>query len=168
MNVSIRQAKEKDISRILEILNHEISNSTVVYHYHERTFEQQFNWYKKKLEDKMPVIVAERENYVIGFGTYGIFRPWEAYKFSLEHSIYTDENFRGLGVGKLVMTELISLAKKEGYHSMIAGVDDTNKKSVEFHKNFNFKEIGTFKEVGFKFNKWLDLTFMQLFLNEKS
>ena len=65
------------------------------------------------------------------------------------------------------MAKLIGLAKKEGYHTMIAGIDMSNKESVEFHKKFGFKEIGVFKEVGYKFDKWLDLIFMQLFLNEE-
>jgi len=166
VSLSIRHAEKKDISRILEIINYEILNSTVVYDYSERTNEQQLNWYKKKLKDSKPVIVAEKDNIIVGFGTYGIFRPWEAYKYSLEHSIYTHKDYRGLGVGKLLMTKLISLAKVDNYRTMIAGIDASNKKSVEFHKKFGFEEIGTLKEAGFKFDKWLDLTFMQLFLNK--
>ena len=166
MNIKIRQAEEKDVSAILKIVNHEILNSTVVYHYNVRTLDQQLNWFKEKMKNKLPVFVAEKNSKVIGFGTYGIFRPWEAYKFSIEHSIYVDKNSRGLGVGKRLMKELINLATNEGYHTMIAGVDASNKKSVEFHENFGFKEVGTFKEVGFKFNKWLDLVFMQLYLDK--
>ena len=112
----------------------------------------------------MPVIVAEIDNEVVGFGTFGIFRPWPAYQFSVEHSIYVHKNARSKGIGKSLLTELIVLAKNGGYHTMIAGVDGSNKGSFEFHKKFGFEEIGTFKEVGFKFAKWLDLRFLQLFL----
>jgi phosphinothricin acetyltransferase len=115
----------------------------------------------------MPVIVAEKDNEVVGFGTYGIFRPWDAYRFSVEHSIYTHHNFRGMGIGKLIMTELIKLAIEQGFHTMIAGVDASNKGSYGFHKKFGFQEIGTFKEVGYKFDRWLDLVFMQLFLDKR-
>lgn len=166
MSTKIRQAEEKDISRILEIINYEILNSTVVYHYKERTLKQQIDWFKEKNKNKFPVFVAEKNNEILGFGTYGIFRPWEAYKFSVEHSIYVDKDSRGLGIGKILMTELINLATNEGYHTIIAGIDVSNKKSIEFHENFGFKEIGTFKEIGFKFNRWLDLVFMQLFLDK--
>ncbi|MBO0321675.1 N-acetyltransferase [Muricauda sp. CAU 1633] len=165
--MTIRTAEIKDVNSILEIINHEILHSTVVYDYQERTYEQQLSWFEKKVKDKMPVIVAENEKKVVGFGTYGIFRPWDAYQFSVEHSIYTHHNYRGMGIGKHIMIELIRLATKQGFHTMIAGVDASNKGSFEFHKKFGFQEIGTFKEVGYKFDKWLDLIFMQLFLKKE-
>ena len=65
---------------------------------------------------------------------------------------------------KKLLSRLIELAKEQGFHIMIAGVDGSNDGSFEFHKKFGFKEIGTFKEVGYKFDKWLDLRFLQLFL----
>jgi len=164
MKVKIRQATVKDINNILEIVNYEILNSTVLYDYKKKTFEQQLKWFEKKQTDSMPVIVAENKNGVVGFGTYGIFRPWDAYQFSVEHSIYVNNNSRGLGIGKQLLTRLIELAKEQEYHTMIAGVDGSNEGSFEFHKKFGFKEIGTFKQVGFKFDKWLDLKFLQLFL----
>ena len=164
MKIEIRQAVVKDVNSILEIVNYEILNSTVFYDYKERPFEQQLKWFKKKQADKMPVIVAENEDGVIGFGTFGIFRPWDAYQFSVEHSIYVNKNSRGIGIGKKLLSRLIELAKEQGFHTMIAGVDGSNNGSFEFHKKFGFKEIGTFKEVGFKFDRWLDLRFLQLFL----
>ena len=164
MNITVREAKEEDVASILRIINYEISNSTVVYDYKERSLAFQLNWYKRKMEDGMPVIVAEHELEVIGFGTFGIFRPWEAYRFCIEHSIYVDKNTRGKGVGKQLLSELITLANQRGFHTMIAGVDATNEASIRFHKKFGFREVGRFKEVGFKFDKWLDLLFLQLFL----
>jgi phosphinothricin acetyltransferase len=166
MSIIIRPAETKDVYTILEIINHEILHSTVVYDYKERTYEQQLAWFEKKLQDNMPVIVAESEEKVVGFGTFGIFRPWDAYQYSVEHSIYTHHTCRGMGIGKLIMSELIRLATEQGYHTMIAGVDASNKGSFEFHKKFGFQEIGTFKEVGYKFDQWLDLIFMQLFLKK--
>ena len=167
MNIIIRTAKTEDVNSILDIINHEIVHSTVVYDYQERSYEQQLAWFQKKTQDNMPVIVAEKEGSVLGFGTFGIFRPWDAYRFSVEHSIYTHKDSRGMGIGKLIMTELIRLATEQGFHTMIAGVDNSNTGSYEFHKKFGFQEIGTFKEVGYKFDQWLDLIFMQLFLNKK-
>lgn len=166
MDVIIRHATEHDITSILQIVNYEILNSTVIYDYNERNLEQQTDWFKLKQKNNMPIIVAVNDNTIVGFGSYSIFRPWDAYKLSLEHSIYVDKDFRSQGIGKLLMIELINLAKKEGYHTMVAGIDTSNNRSIEFHKNFGFKEIGVFKEVGYKFDKWLDLIFMQLFLND--
>ncbi|NKI30439.1 GNAT family N-acetyltransferase [Croceivirga thetidis] len=164
MEIKIRKAERCDLNAILDIVNYEILNSTVLYDYEERTYQQQLEWFKKKQADKMPIIIAEIENQVAGFGTYGIFRPWAAYRFSIEHSIYVHKKLRGKGVGKELLSKLIELAKDSGFHTMIAGVDGSNEKSYEFHKNFGFEEIGTFKEIGFKFNKWLDLRFLQLLL----
>ncbi|WP_149277347.1 GNAT family N-acetyltransferase [Pareuzebyella sediminis] len=164
MNLIIREAKEEDVAGILGIINYEISNSTVVYDYKERSLAFQLNWYRKKMDEGMPVIVADDGLGVIGFGTFGIFRPWEAYRFCVEHSIYVAENARGKGVGKQLLSELITLARKGGFHTMIAGIDATNEGSIRFHKQFGFQEVGLFREVGFKFEKWLDLIFLQLFL----
>lgn len=161
----IRRARTEDLAKIVAIVNYEILNSTAIYDYQERTYDFQLNWFEQKMRDGMPVIVAENENEVIGFGSFGIFRPWAGYLFSVEHSIYIDKNERARGVGKKLMIELIRLAKEGGYHTMIAGVDASNSKSIYFHEKFGFKAVGTFKEVGFKFDKWLDLTFLQLTLN---
>lgn len=160
----IRDAVLSDVNAILEIVNHEIKTSTVLYDYNERTLAFQQQWFLKKQADGLPVIVAEEEGKVLAFGTFGIFRPWDAYQYSVEHSIYVHKDARGKGVGKLLMAELIRLAKEMGFHTMIAGVDASNANSILFHEKFGFKEVGTFKEVGFKFNNWLDLTFMQLLI----
>ena len=166
MEIQVRSAKKEDVKAILEIINFEISNTTSVYDHKERTTETQLAWFKKKAKEKMPVVVAEMNGTVVGYGTYGIFRPWDGYRYSIEHSMYVHNDSRGLGIGKLIMSELIKRATTEGYHTMIAGVDASNNSSYEFHKRFGFIEIGTFKEIGYKFNKWLDLIFMQLILGE--
>ena len=114
----------------------------------------------------MPILVAEINGAVVAYGTYGIFRPWDAYKFSIEHSIYVAKEEQGKGIGKELFKELIIIAKKQGYHTMIAGIDTSNKSSIDFHKKIGFKEIGTLPEIGFKFGKWLDLCFLQLFINK--
>jgi phosphinothricin acetyltransferase len=165
MEIQVRSAKEEDVKAILEIINFEISNTTSVYDHKERTTETQSAWLNKKEKEMMPVVVAEMNGTVVGYGTYGIFRPWDGYRYSIEHSMYVHNDSRGLGIGKLIMAELIKLATIAGYHTMIAGVDASNKGSYEFHKKFGFIEIGTFKEIGYKFNKWLDLIFMQLILD---
>ena len=166
MKTEIRQAEIKDVDAILEIVNYEILNSTVLYEYEKRTYDQQLMWFEQKKADGMPVIVAESNNAVVGFGTCGIFRPKAAYQFSVEHSVYVNKNSRKHGIGKQLLAKLIVLAREGGYHTMIAGIDGSNEASFEFHKRFGFKEIGTFKEVGFKFDQWLDLRFLQLLLKQ--
>ena len=164
MSIIIRNAKRDDLPLILKIVNYEIEHSTSIYDYQKRTIENQTVWFEKKKLEKMPIIIAEENGLVIGFGTFGIFRPWEGYQFSAEHSIYLDKNSRGKGTGKKIMNKLIHLAKEQDFHIMIAGIDANNSKSIEFHENFGFREVGRFNQIGFKFEKWLDLIFMQLFL----
>jgi len=164
MDIEIRPAELSDVQAILNIVNYEIKHTTSVYDYEERTLDDQVRWLNKKRKDGMPVIVAEYNNDVAGYGTFGIFRPWDAYQFSVEHSIYVAKKVRGKGIGRAIMKELISMATERGYHTMIAGIDASNKSSHEFHSKFGFVEVGRLKEVAYKFDKWLDLKFMQLFL----
>lgn len=163
-HLSIRQASLKDIPEILDILNYEIEHSTVVYDYKKRTLVQQEKWFKSKQENKMPILVVEENNTILGYGTYSIYRPWEAYKYSVEHSIYIQNKAQAKGIGKIIMEALITQAKDKGYHTMIAGIDAENDVSYHFHKKFGFKEVGRLNEVGYKFNRWLDLIYMQLYL----
>ena len=160
----IRQAEEKDLPIILEIMNEAIENTTAIYDYYPRNNEFVRNWFIKKQADNFPVLVYELDNHAVGYGTYGTFRAWTAYKFSVEHSIYVQKGFQGKGIGKLLLASLINAAKEGGYHTMIAGIDSSNEKSCAFHREFGFVEAGRITEVGYKFERWLDLVFMQLIL----
>jgi len=162
----IREAQPKDLPIILDIMNDAILNTTSIYDYGARTNEFVENWFNKKRLDNMPVFVCEINANTVAYGSYGIFRAWDAYKFSVEHSIYVQKDFQGQGIGKQLLIALIDKAKKDGYHTMIAGIDAANQKSYDFHKKLGFFEVGKFKEVGYKFERWLDLVFMQLMLKE--
>lgn len=160
-----REAALLDVPGILEIVNHEILHSTVLYEYEPRTLEQQTDWLESKQKDGWPIFVAEHNEQIVGFGTYGPFRARAAYQKSVEHSAYVHKDFRGKTIGYQLMLNLIESAKQRGFHTMIAGIDSSNKGSVEFHRKFGFEIVGTFKEVGYKFDRWLDVTFMQLLLH---
>jgi phosphinothricin acetyltransferase len=164
----IREAQQKDLNIILDIMNDAILNTTSIYDYGIRSNEFVENWFKKKRLDNMPVLVAEVNGNTVAYGSYGIFRAWNAYKFSVEHSIYVQKDFQGQGIGKQLLIALIGRAKRDGFHTMIAGIDAANQKSYDFHRKLGFVEVGTFKEVGYKFDRWLDLVFMQLMLKEIS
>lgn len=166
MNTIIRDANFEDIPQVLAIVNHSILYSTSNYSYQIQTLEYQLEWYKKKLASGFPILVADCEGKTVGFGTYGSFREKIGYQFTVEHSVYVAEENIGKGIGKLLLRRLIKKAKSEGFHSMIGVIDASNKDSIVFHKKFGFIENGTIKEVGFKFNKWLDATIMQLFLKK--
>ncbi|OUD34654.1 GNAT family N-acetyltransferase [Flavobacterium sp. FPG59] len=164
MKTTIRAYKTEDTQAILEIINYNILHSTALYDYNTRTLEQQMSILADKQSKNFPVIVAEIGGVVVGFGMYSEFRFREAYKFTVEHSVYVSQDHHGKGIGKLLLEELIVLAKKQNLHTMIAVIDSENHSSVEFHEKFGFKTVGIIKESGFKFDRWLHSVFMQLIL----
>jgi phosphinothricin acetyltransferase len=105
--------------------------------------------------------VAKINNQLIGFATYTQFRPKVGYKFCMEHSVYVAHNKKGNGAGKLLLQTLIEMAEQKNIHTLIGGVDANNQSSIEFHKKFGFEIVGRMNEVGFKFDRWLDLVWMQ-------
>ena len=166
MNVLLRAARESDLPAILEINNHEILHSTVNYDFDPKTLDWQLDWFNQKNKAGFPVLVAEEKGKVVGFATYGTFRPKPGYRFTVEHSVYLSTGGRGKGIGKLLMQELIQIAKSSGFHTMIGGIDGSNEHSCRFHESLGFREVARFKETARKFDTWLDLIFMQLMLEE--
>ena len=162
--MTIRDAEHRDLPVILEIMNEAILNTTAIYDYKSRDEAYVAAWFAKKQADNMPVIVYEIDGHAVAYGTFGVFRAWEAYKFSVEHSIYVHVNHQGKGIGKKLLVALIDAAKTGGFHTMIAGIDASNQKSCDFHARFGFVEAGRIKDAGYKFGRWLDLVFMQLML----
>ena len=164
MEIKIRSYQIKDAQAILEIINYNILNATALYDYEPRTLENQMAILEEKLSKGFPVVVATEEETVVGFGYYSEFRYRESYKFSVEHSVYAHPNHIGKGIGKLILENLIDLAKAQKLHTMIGVIDAENQSSIEFHKKFGFEIAGTIKESGFKFNRWLHSVFMQKML----
>jgi L-amino acid N-acyltransferase len=165
MELIIRHATEKDLPGILEIYNDAIINTTAVYDYKEHTQEMRVKWFQEKKQNNFPVLVAVVENKIAGFSSYGWFRTWAAYKYSVEHSVYVHPDFRRRGIAKKILQRLIDEAKQKEVHTMIAGIDANNTISLELHKQLGFEQTAHMKQVGYKFGKWLDLIFMQLILN---
>ena len=161
MEIKIRPYQNKDTQAILDIINYNILNSTALYDYTIRTIETQKAIFEEKLSKGFPIIVAETENNIVGFGFYSEFRFREAYKFTVEHSVYADANFIGKGIGKLLLSELISLAKKQNLHTMIGVIDSENVSSIAFHEKFGFEIVGNIKESGYKFDRWLHSIIVQ-------
>lgn len=163
--ISIRDATLDDLAGILEIYNHAIIHTTSVYSEHPHTLDMRITWYNDRISNGFPVIVAELNGQVVGFGTYGHFRVWPCYRYTVEHSVYVHIDHRGKGVSKLLLQSLIDNAREKKLHAMIAGIDAENPVSCKLHQSFGFTEVAHFKEVGFKFGRWLDLKFMELLLN---
>lgn len=164
MEVHIRPFEIKDTQSILDIINYNILNSTALYDYKTRDFETQKTILEDKINKGFPVIIAECDGKLVGFGMYSEFRFREAYKYTVEHSVYVSPNEMGKGIGKMIMAQLIIQAKAQGLHTMIGVIDSENKSSITFHEQFGFKTVGIIKESGYKFDRWLDSVFMQLLL----
>ena len=164
MNPSIQTYQTDDCSAILEIINEQILTGTALYDYKPRTLAQQLAIFDEKLQKGFPIIVAKNTDEIVGFGYYSEFRFREAYKFTVEHSVYAKKNYIGKGIGKLLLTELIELAKKQNLHTMIGVIDSENESSIAFHEKFGFEKAGFIKESGYKFDRWLHSVFMQKLL----
>lgn len=165
METHIRPARIEDIEGILEIVNDAILNTTAIYDYDVRTLNEQIDWFKAKEAHNFPILVAVDENdSVLGFGTYGDFRVKIGYRFTVEHSVYVKEGLSGKGIGKQILSALIDTAKKQKLHAMIGLIDAENVGSIAFHEKFGFEKSGMLREVGYKFDKWLDVQLMQLIL----
>jgi len=161
----IRAATLNDLPGILEIYNHAIINTTSVYSEQPHTLDMRLEWYNDRISNGFPVVVAEINGAVAGFGTFGHFRVWPCYRYTVEHSVYVHIDHRGKGLGKLLLQALIDRAREMKLHAMIAGIDGENEVSYRLHQSFGFVEVAHFKEVGFKFGRWLDLKFMELILS---
>lgn len=164
MSITIRKASISDMSSVLEIVNYEILNTTAIWDYDIRTLSEQETIFNEKVQKDFPFLVAEIENKIVGFGTYGTFRFKIGYRFTVEHSVYIHKDFHGNGIGKLLLQELIEIARNQKLHTMIGVIDSENKGSIAFHKKLGFQEVGNIKETGFKFNRWLDSVFVQILL----
>ena len=162
--ITLRNATEADLPAILDIYNDVILTTTAVYSEQPHTLQMREAWFNERRSAGFPVIVAEVDGIIAGFATYGHFRVWPCYRFTVEHSVYVQADMRGRGISKLLLAEIIGLAKAAGMHALIAGVDSENDISLQLHLKFGFEQVARFKEVGFKFNRWLDLIFLEKLL----
>lgn len=147
---------------ILAIYNEAIVNSTALYDYKPRTSDMIASWFEAKMKGNYPVIGVEADSgELMGMASYGQFRAWPAYKYSVEHSVYVDARFRRRGVGRFLLESLIKVAQNQNYHLLVGGIDASNEASIALHEHLGFTHCGTIRQVGFKFGRWLDLAFYQ-------
>ncbi len=158
----IRNCRRDDLQAVLHIYNDAIVNSTAVYHYEPVTLQNRIAWYEEKKAAGLPIIVWEEGDVVMGFATFGPFRPWPAYHYTVEHSVYVHPGYRSKGIGNKLLREIIRIGEERDVKTMIGGIDAANIASVKAHEKLGFVHSGTIKKAGYKFGKWLDLSFYQL------
>lgn len=150
---------------IREILNHAIVHSTALYDYEPRTEDAMQAWFDGKERQGFPVIgILGPSGEVLAFGSYGSFRAWPAYKYTVEHSLYVEQGHRGRGFGRRVLDGLVELAQQQDLHCMVGGIDAENRASIRLHEARGFVACGLIRQVGFKFGRWLDLALYQRLL----
>lgn len=162
----IRNATETDLPGILAIYNEVIRTSSAVYTEQEATLEDRRVWLAARAAQGYPVLVAADPvgGSVLGYSTFGDFRPKPGYRHTVEHSVYVHADARGRGLGAALVKPLFDLAAATGKHVMVAGIDAANPASIRLHERLGFERAGMLREVGTKFGCWLDLVYMQRFL----
>ncbi|HWZ04698.1 MAG TPA: GNAT family N-acetyltransferase [Mucilaginibacter sp.] len=163
--IKLRDAREEDLAAILDIYNDVIINTTAVYSEKPHTLQMRKEWYRERVNNNFPVYVAEANGKIAGFSSFGHFRAWPCYRYTVEVSVYVEQSFRGKGISKILLGALIDRARAMNIHAVIAGISADNEISIKLHQSFGFKEVANFKEVGYKFGRWLDLKFLELLID---
>ena len=159
----IRPATASDLPAINDIYNHYVRHSTCTYQEKPEPLAGRRKWFRHHGR-KHPIIVAEMDGEVIGWGSLSAYHARSAYRRTVENSIYIHHEHRRQGIGTLLLRELIVRARKLGHHAIMAVIDSEQTGSVALHEKFRFKKVGYFKEIGFKYNRWLDVVYLELLL----
>ena len=163
--MNVRPAIHEDLPGILAIYNEAVLNTTASYDYEPGTLENRVVWFEDHVRDNFPVFVAVNEaGRVVGWSALNRYRDRKGYQFTTENSVYVAADARGRGIGKLLMRPLIDAARERGLHAILAGIDAQNVASIRLHASFGFVKVAHFKEVGFKFGRWLDVVYLELLL----
>jgi phosphinothricin acetyltransferase len=160
----LRPAVHSDLGAILNIYNEAIERTTAIYEYDPFSLDYIETWWQQRSKEGWPIIVLECDGKAVAFATYGTFRARAAYRSTMEHSVYVLEQYRGKGFGKRLLQAIIKAAGENGVHVLVGGIDADNKLSIALHESHGFRVAGHLHEVAYKFDRWLDLVFMEKML----
>ncbi|CDZ43154.1 GNAT family N-acetyltransferase [Neorhizobium galegae] len=158
----VRDATEADLPVIMEIYNDAVANTTAIWNEVLVDLQNRKEWFAARKARGFPVLVADVDSKVAGYASYGDWRAFDGFRHTVEHSVYVHRDFRGGGIGGMLMRDLIGRAAENGIHVMVACIEAGNTASIGLHEKLGFRTAGTFSEVGTKFGRWLDLTCMEL------
>ncbi|MCZ8514368.1 GNAT family N-acetyltransferase [Paenibacillus filicis] len=163
MELIIRKAGTGDLPGILDIYNEAVLNTVATFDTVPRTLEQQTEWYGQH-GDAYPILVAEREGRVIGWASANRYSDRLAYARTAELSLYIHAEYRGLGLGKRLLGRILEEGKSAGLHTVLSRIAEGNDSSIHLHRVYGFDMVGTMRQVGYKFDRLLDVIIMQKLL----
>ncbi|SFD15364.1 GNAT family N-acetyltransferase [Tropicimonas isoalkanivorans] len=167
--MQIRDAEDRDLEGITTIYNDAIEQTTAIWNETIIDVENRRAWLADRRTAGYPVLVAvSDDDKVLGYASFGDWRAWDGYRYTVEHSVYVRSDQRGAGIGKALMEALIGRARDIGKHVMVAGIEAGNTGSIRLHEKLGFERAGLLRQVGTKFGRWLDLAFLQLTLDDRT
>ena len=162
--LALRLATEADLSAIREIYNHYVLTSTCTYQVEPDTEEERLAWYRGRTE-KHPVTIAELSGEIVGWGSLSPHKARAGYARTVEASVYVRDGLQRRGIGRALLLDLIDRARALGHHVLIGGACTQHPGSIALQLSVGFERVGRFREVGFKFGRWLDVEYLQLILS---
>ena len=162
----IRPAVEADLDVILAIYNAAILETAAIWTDEPVDRANRERWFATQAANGHPILVAELDDTVAGYASFAQWRLMHGYRFSVENSIYVASAFQGRGIARALMTELITQARDYGAHLMVADIEAGNEASIRLHESLGFEKTGHIKQIGYKFDHYLDLAILQLTLDE--
>ncbi|ESS59736.1 acetyltransferase domain protein [Enterobacter cloacae S611] len=166
--MSIRYAVKEDCAAIAAIYNHAVINTAAIWNDQTVDADNRIAWFEARALLGYPVIVSEENGVVTGYASFGDWRAFDGFRHTVEHSVYVHPDHQGKGLGLALMVRLIEEARRIGKHVMVAGIEAQNQGSIHLHQKLGFTITGQMPQVGTKFGRWLDLTFMQLQLDNRT
>jgi L-amino acid N-acyltransferase YncA len=159
--ITIRPANKSDLKIINDIYNHYVLHSTCTYQEEPEPIKNRQKWFAHH-GPKHPITVAVENEKVVGWGSLSAYHARSAYRRTVENSVYVHHEHHRRGIGSLLLEDLLVRARKAGHRVIIAAIDADQPASIALHSKFDFKNVGHFKQVGFKFGRWLDVVYMEL------
>lgn len=165
--ITIRPALREDVPAILEIYNWAVLHTTATADYETQTLEQRIQWFESRVSKGFPIFVAaDSEDQVLGWSSYGPYHTRHGYRFSVENSVYVSHLHQRKGAGRKLLAALIEHARGNNVHAIIASIDSANEASIRLHAAYGFEQVALMKQLIYKFDRWLDVTYMELLLDE--
>lgn len=158
--MQIRDALASDLNAIVDIYNDVLASSTAIFSETPVDVAERRTWWSARVSAGYPVLVAVDQQALVGFASFGDFRSWPGYRFTVEHSVHVRADYRGRGVGSALMVELLARARAAGKHMVVGGIDASNVASLGFHEKLGFQRSAELPQVGYKFGRFLDLVFV--------